>query len=605
MKYLLAAKFAHLFAANAHALEKLRYDVHGHCRPEQPAPDETVRAEFSRDVGNLIVFGDNSANTVTISRNAKGDILINNGAVSIEGDKPTVANTKLIQVFGLGGDDRIILDESRGPLPPASLFGGAGNDIVTGGSGNDQLFGQADNDTLNGKGGDDLLFGGAGNDALTGGTGNDQLFGEAGNDRFLWQVGDGKDIVDGGAGIDTAEINGGNTSDQFVVMSQATRTLIDRVGPTPSGIDVTGVESILISANGGNDTINAGQMRDLTVQLTLDGGAGNDTIFGGIGSDILIGGSGNDVVDGNQGNDIARLGTGNDTFVWDPGDGSDTVDGEAGFDTMLFNGSNAGEGVDISANGDQAIFFRNIASITMDLDGIEHLDFNALGGADTVVINDLSGTDVTKVTIDLAATINGTAGDGSADSVIANATNGDDAILVSAIGDNINVFGLHAQIIVEHAEAAADRLTINALDGDDVIDATGVPAGKIGLTLDGGAGDDVLIGGDGDDTLMGGAGDDVLIGGNGQDTLIGGGGDDVFIGIGDVIIDGFQAGAGAGDRIDLRNVDGALDFASIMSHAQNVGNDVVIDFGPNDSITLRNMSIASLHSDDFLMQGAA
>ena len=47
--------------------------------------------------------------------------------------------------------------------------------------------------------------------------------------------------------------------------------------------------------------------------------------------------------------------------------------------------------------------------------------------------------------------------------------------------------------------------------------------------MDGGADDDVLIGGDGNDTLLGGAGDDVLIGGPGIDTLDGGLGDNVVL----------------------------------------------------------------------------
>ena len=54
-------------------------------------------------------------------------------------------------------------------------------------------------------------------------------------------------------------------------------------------------------------------------------------------------------------------------------------------------------------------------------------------------------------------------------------------------------------------------------------------AGSIALSLNGGDGDDVVIGGDGNDNLVGGAGDDVLIGGPGVDTLDGGGDDDVVI----------------------------------------------------------------------------
>src|SRR5688500_18779510 len=62
--------------------------------------------------GELTVFGDNGANTITISRDAAGTILVNNGAVSVVGGTPTVANTALIQVFGQAGNDVITLDEA-------------------------------------------------------------------------------------------------------------------------------------------------------------------------------------------------------------------------------------------------------------------------------------------------------------------------------------------------------------------------------------------------------------------------------------------------------------------------------------------------------------
>ena len=55
-----------------------------------------------------------------------------------------------------------------------------------------------------------------------------------------------------------------------------------------------------------------------------------------------------------------------------------------------------------------------------------------------------------------------------------------------------------------------------------MVEASGLAAGAIQLTADGGDGDDVLIGGDGNDVLLGGAGDDVLVGGRGIDVLDGG-----------------------------------------------------------------------------------
>src|SRR5213078_21972 len=156
----------------------------------------------------------------------------------------------------------------------------------------------------------------------------------------------------------------------------------------------------------------------------------------------LLGGDGNDAVDGNGGNDAAFLGAGDDTFVWDPGDGSDTIEGEAGADTMLFNGANLAEKIELSANGNRLRFTRDVAGITMDTDGVELVDFNALGGADLVTVNDLSGTDVSSVNVDLAGTLGGTTGDGQPDRVVVNATNNDDTIKASGDATHVVAKGL-------------------------------------------------------------------------------------------------------------------------------------------------------------------
>ena len=137
-------------------------------------------ATFSPTAGVLTVFGDALNNTITVSRNAAGNLLVNGGAVAITGGTATVANTSLIQVFGQGGNDVITLNEANGALPKANLFGGIGNDTLTGGSGGDMLFGQGGNDTLLGKGGFDFLFGGTENDTLTGGEEDRSPPGEAG-----------------------------------------------------------------------------------------------------------------------------------------------------------------------------------------------------------------------------------------------------------------------------------------------------------------------------------------------------------------------------------------------------------------------------------------
>src|SRR5262249_56542927 len=105
------------------------------------------------------------------------------------------------------------------------------------------------------------------------------------------------------------------------------------------------------------------------------------------------------------------MGDGDDVFVWDPGDGSDVVDGGAGrADTMRFNGAAAAEQFTLSPNGNRLRFFRDVGNITMDTVGVELVDVHALGGADLVTVDDLSGTDVSRVNVALAGSLGGTAG---------------------------------------------------------------------------------------------------------------------------------------------------------------------------------------------------
>ena len=117
---------------------------------------------------------------------------------------------------------------------------------------------------------------------------------------------------------------------------------------------------------------------------------------------------------------MALLGDGDDTFVWNPGDGSDVVEGEAGSDTLVFNGSNANEAIALSANGSRLRLSRDVGNVIMDLNGLEQVNVTALGGADTATINDLTGTGVARVNLNLAAAAGG--GDGQADNVIVNGT---------------------------------------------------------------------------------------------------------------------------------------------------------------------------------------
>jgi Ca2+-binding RTX toxin-like protein len=484
---------------------------------ERIAP--AVTASFQG--GALTVFGDNLNNMITVSRDAAGTLLVNGGAVRILGGTPTVANTTLIQVFGQAGNDTISLDEANGALPAANLFGGAGNDTLTGGSGADQLFGQAGDDTLLGKGGNDVLFGGAGNDVLIGDTGDDQAFGEAGDDRMIWNPGDGSDLNEGGAGNDTVVNNGGNISETYTVTANGGRVRLDRVSPAPFFLDIGTTENLILNANGGDDTITASNGLAGLIQLTLDGGAGNDTITGGDGNDVIVGG---------PGSDVAMLGAGDDTFVWNPGDNSDTVEGQGGDDSLLFNGDDTNENFDLSANGQRARLTRDRGGVTMDLNGIEQVDLTARGGVDNLTVHDLSGTAVAAVNVNLESTPGSGAGDGLTDTVIVEGTAGRDNVQVFDNGStSFTVVGLSAFVTATGTEGAHDQLVVKGLGGDDTLFAETMAANVVNsLTLDGGTGNDTLQGSQGVDFLFGGDGNDFIDGFRGADRALMGAGDDVF-----------------------------------------------------------------------------
>ena len=487
----------------------------------------TYRSVTALDLfGALTITGDSQNNAITVSRDAAGKLLVNGGAVKVLGTTPTVANTSAILIFGLDGNDTLSLDESNGALPSAQLFGGNGDDILTGGSANDLLFGQAGNDTLLGKGGNDLLFGGAGNDTLTGGVGDDQVFGEAGNDTMVWNPGEGTDLNEGGDGIDTVVVNGGNGAENFTATANGSRVRFDRTTPAPFSLDIGTSENLVVNMNGGDDIFTAGNGLAPLISLTIDGGTGNDSITGGDGNDTLLGGDGNDTIVGGRGNDVELMGAGDDTFIWNPGDGSDTIEGQDGNDTMQFNGANVNEKIDISANGSRVRFTRDVANIVMDVNGTENLNFKALGGVDTVTVGNLSGTAVTNVNLDLGSSAGG--GDAASDLVIVNGTNNADNVQVAGSGTSYSVTGLSATVNVANSEGANDALVVNLVGGNDTLNASALPSGITNLTVDGGAGDDILTGSQGNDTLLGSDGNDLLIGGRGNDVMFGGAGDDTF-----------------------------------------------------------------------------
>jgi hypothetical protein len=266
---------------------------------------------------------------------------------------------------------------------------------------------------------------------------------------------------DGGLDTDTVHYNGTAGADEIPVVANGFEASVAPAGT--SRLDAL-AESLIVSGLDGPDTISAvGNLAPLT-QLTMNGGDGADTLLGGNGNDLLNGGAGDDFVDGNQGADTAFLGDGDDHFQWDPGDSNDVVEGQAGSDTLDFNGSNIGEQIDVLANAGRVTLTRNIATIVMDLNGVEAANVNLRGGTDLLTVNDLGGTDLVNVAADLS--LAGT-GDAAADVVVVNGTDLRDVINVSKVGAEVLTTGLHTETRISSSEPAIDTLRVRTLGGDD------------------------------------------------------------------------------------------------------------------------------------------
>jgi Ca2+-binding RTX toxin-like protein len=292
--------------------------------------------------------------------------------------------------------------------------------VVNGGDGNDALTVLAKTTeiaaaTLNGEGGDDVLTGADTNDTLAGGEGNDRLVGAkgtdlmsggAGNDTLVWNNGDGSDRMNGDAGNDGAEVNGSPTlADVFTLDPEPGGVKFQRTNLVPFTLD-TATERFQVNGLGGNDLVSANAGVGALTLLSVDGGAGDDTINGSDGPDLILGGEGNDVLNGgggddrivgDRGTDTMNGGAGDDTLVWNNGDGTDVINGDAGSDDVEVNGSpTASDIFTVEPSGARVRFDRpNLVPFSLDIGSSETMHANGLGGDDTITVGEVGAYTVT------------------------------------------------------------------------------------------------------------------------------------------------------------------------------------------------------------------
>src|SRR5262245_39739 len=377
--------------------------------------------------------------------------------------------------------------------------------------------------------------------------------------------------------------------------------------------------AIDISGNLGDDQIALVESNGVLPLATVFAGGGNDEVFAGSGSDNLFGGDGDDFLEGRGGDDIIHGGAGidqvsggdgNDRVIWNYGDGRDRVDGGSGVDTLVINDAADGNFVSIVPDAGRIRIGVNQATV-LESNGVERIQINAIGGQDYVRVFDLSGTGVGEIAIDLAGAPGGGTGDGAHDAVAMDGTNGNDDIRVTPVASGVTVNGLPALRTVDRPDAS-DELLVSGFGGNDRIDASGLGAHVVVVSLDGGAGDDTLSGGPAGDTLNGGDNDDLVVGSGGDDTAALGGGNDLFVwtpGDGDDSIEGDLGtdtvqfvGANADERIDVSTggllappvlLTRDIDHARISAHG--VERFDVAALGGADTITVGDL--AGLEAD--------
>ncbi|MEZ0231476.1 MAG: calcium-binding protein [Methylophilaceae bacterium] len=527
--------------------------------------------------------------------------------------------------FGTGDDDLWTTDSGAisGVL---HANGGAGRDYLGGGNKNDVLEGGEGADDLYGAGGDDLMYGdvkGNTQDLITQGStqagtglqgdvfdaedGDDKVFGGASND--LIAGGDGDDLLVGGGGGDLiyGDRNTYSNGREWLNWSVTKHIELDAAGNKIYSYDVTNVHTESNSGTG-NDVIYAGAGNDTASGESgndvLFGEAGKDELWGDDGNDILLGGDdddlligdgvyasspGNDYLDGGKGNDEVYGGAGDDVLIG--GKDNDILSGGAGDDTYIFN---KGDGIDTVYDKKSE---RNIIRFG---EGVNSSDIKLhlgsllldMGDGDEIHIGNFDSQDVFNsssiTTFEFADGITLSIDELLSRGFDIDGTSQADNILGTNTLDRINGLAGNDSLF-----GSFGTDSISGGDGDDIIDGGGDED-----TLLGGSGNDSVFGALGTDSIYGGDGDDYLAGdnGNGEDSigdddyLEGGIGNDILYGQGgnDSLFGGVGSdqlvGAGGDDTYYLNNGDGQdliLDSAGVNTIVFGAGitiNNVVVQY---------------------------
>ena len=245
---------------------------------------------------------------------------------------------------------------------------------------------------------------------------------------------------------------------------------------------------VTVHFGSGDDTLEA---RGAGVVVAY-GDAGNDSLTGGRGNDQLEGGANDDIIQGGAGLDVTRGGDDVDLFIWNVGDGNDTViDGQGGAgDAINIIGTAAAEQVAVSANGSD--FTAVIGLETLNVTGVETADIEGRGGIDAFVVNDLTPSTLRRVDVQFGA-------DSVPDSLVINGSGSGETFTASVqavtpVDVSVNILqvtrtdGATVNVLGATSTSGGDTVTLNTLGGADTVNVRSTLSG-LATTITGG--DDV------------------------------------------------------------------------------------------------------------------
>ena len=232
------------------------------------------------------------------------------------------------------------------------------------------------------------------------------MSGGAGNDTLVWNNGDGRTpstatpATTAPRSTATPRLGDVNTLEP-----NAGRVKFQRTNLVPFTLD-TATERFEVNGLGGNDSVSANAGVGALTLLSVDGGAGADTVSGSDGPDLILGGEGNDVLNGgggddrivgDRGNDTMNGGAGDDTLVWNNGDATDVMNGGDGRDDVEVNGAPAaGDVFTVQPNGARIKFDRpNLVPFSLDIGSSETLHAHGVGGNDSITVGAVGRFEVT------------------------------------------------------------------------------------------------------------------------------------------------------------------------------------------------------------------